>query len=49
MLGARPESLSRLIRDFENEGVAQFGTRQVVVPDLDALLDELTFEPSSRS
>jgi len=41
MLGTRPESLSRLIRDFATDGVAHFGPRQVVVPDLDALLDEL--------
>jgi len=41
MLGTRPESLSRLIRDFASDGVAHFGPREVVVPDLDALLDEL--------
>jgi CRP/FNR family transcriptional regulator len=45
MLGTRPESLSRLIRDFANDGVAHFGPREVVVPDLDALLDEL--EPAA--
>ena len=47
MLGARPESLSRLIRDFEDEGVAQFGQREIVVPDLDALLDLL--EPAAEA
>ena len=41
MLGTRPESLSRLIREFATDGVAHFGPREVVVPDLDALLDEL--------
>jgi CRP/FNR family transcriptional regulator len=41
MLGTRPESLSRLIRDFATDGVARFGPHEVVVPDLDALLDEL--------
>jgi len=41
MLGTRPETLSRLIRSFESEGIAQFGAREVVVPDLDALLDVL--------
>lgn len=41
MLGARPESLSRLIKAFESEGIARFGAREVVVPDLDVLLDEL--------
>jgi len=41
MLGTRPESLSRLIRDFATDGVAHFGPREVVVPDLDALLDEI--------
>ena len=41
MLGTRPESLSRLIRDFETEGIATFGTNAVVVPDLDVLMDQL--------
>ena len=41
MLGTRPESLSRLIRDFATDGVAHFGPREVVVPDLDVLLDEV--------
>jgi len=47
MLGTRPESLSRLIRDLETDGVAHFGARQIVVPDLDALLDEL--EPAAEA
>jgi CRP-like cAMP-binding protein len=41
MVGARPESLSRVLRDLEAEGVARFGSRQAVVPDLDALIDEV--------
>lgn len=41
MLGARPETLSRLIRDFGERGIAKFGARDVVVPDLDALIDEV--------
>ncbi|HJQ99077.1 MAG TPA: Crp/Fnr family transcriptional regulator [Candidatus Polarisedimenticolaceae bacterium] len=41
MLGARPESLSRLIKAFETEGIARFGTREVMVPDLDVLMDQL--------
>ena len=41
MLGTRPETVSRLIRDFAADGVAHFDQRQVVVPDLDVLLDEL--------
>jgi CRP/FNR family transcriptional regulator len=41
MLGARPESLSRLIKAFETEGIARFGAREVVVPDLDVLMDQL--------
>jgi CRP-like cAMP-binding protein len=47
MLGTRPESLSRLIRDFATDGVAHFGSREVIVPDLDALLDEL--EPAAEA
>jgi CRP/FNR family transcriptional regulator len=41
MLGTRPESLSRLIKVFETEGIARFGAREVVVPDLDVLMDQL--------
>lgn len=41
MLGARPESLSRALRQLENDGVARFEGRAVVIPDLDALIDEL--------
>lgn len=44
MLGARPESLSRMIRDFNDEGIARFGQRQVVVPDLDLLIDQIEEE-----
>lgn len=41
MVGARPESLSRVLHDLEQDGVARFAPRQAVVPDLDALLDEV--------
>jgi len=41
MLGTRPESLSRLIRDLATDGVAHFSPRHVLVPDLDVLLDEI--------
>lgn len=41
MVGARPESLSRVLRDLENDGVATFDRRQAVVPDLDLLIDEV--------
>jgi CRP/FNR family transcriptional regulator len=41
MVGARPESLSRVLRDLENDGVATFGRREAVIPDLDLLIDEV--------
>ena len=41
MVGARPESLSRVLRDLEDAGVARFAPREAVIPDLDALLDEV--------
>lgn len=44
MLGARPESLSRMIRDFHDAGIAKFGLREVVVPDLDLLIDQIEEE-----
>jgi CRP/FNR family transcriptional regulator len=39
MVAARPESLSRAIRELEDEEVATFNGRAVVVPDLDRLID----------
>jgi len=41
MLGARPESLSRAIRELSDAGVAVFRGRDVTIPDLDALIDEV--------
>jgi CRP/FNR family transcriptional regulator len=46
MVGARPESLSRVLRDLEEDGVARFAPRQAVIPDLDALLDEVEGDSS---
>jgi CRP-like cAMP-binding protein len=43
MLGARPESLSRAIRQLSDAGVARFEGRRVTIPDLDALIDEVEF------
>lgn len=39
MVGARPESISRVIKDFDRKGIASFEGRRVRVPDLDLLLD----------
>lgn len=44
MLGARPESISRAIRQFQDEKIAIFHAHDVVIPDLDALIDELERE-----
>ncbi|RMG45915.1 MAG: Crp/Fnr family transcriptional regulator [Acidobacteria bacterium] len=41
LLGVRPESVSRSIRQLEQDRVAKFHGRTVIVPDLDPLLDEL--------
>lgn len=41
MLGTRPESLSRALRQLGDDGVARVDGRRVIVPDLDALIDEL--------
>lgn len=40
-IGTRPESLSRAIRALENDGVASFHGKRVVIQDLDDLLDEV--------
>lgn len=47
MLSARPESLSRAIRQLSDAGVAVFDGRTVTVPDLDDLIDEL--EPAESN
>lgn len=40
-IGTRPESLSRAIRALENDRVATFHGKRVVIRDLDDLLDEV--------
>jgi CRP/FNR family transcriptional regulator len=46
LVGARPESLSRAIRALEDDDVACFRGRKVIVSDLDQLLDEVEQQPS---
>jgi CRP-like cAMP-binding protein len=41
LIAVRPETLSRLIRELEGDGIARFGFRNVRIPDLDLLLDEI--------
>ena len=41
MIGVRPESMSRLIRRFEDEGIAFFSGLRVHVPRLHILMDEI--------
>lgn len=41
VLGARPETVARIIHALEDDGVAFFSGRKVVIPDLDPLLDEI--------
>lgn len=41
MIGIRPESMSRTIRSFQEDDVARFSGRQVHVPSLTNLFDEL--------
>ncbi len=41
MIGTSPESMSRTIRKFEDEGVAQFTGRTVQVPKINNLLNEI--------
>ncbi len=44
MLGVRPETITRTIRELEDEGVASFNGREVAVPKLEKLLDVAGFE-----
>ena len=41
MLGSRTETIARIIQAFEKDDVARFSGRNVVIPDLDLLLDEI--------
>lgn len=42
MIGARHETLSRIIGRLESDGVARFSGRQVTIPSLDALSAEIS-------
>ena len=44
MIGIRPETLSRTIRQFEEDGIAEFSGRTVRVPEISSLLDEFEGE-----
>lgn len=41
MIGTRPETVARAVRGFEDDGIANFQGREVLVPNLDGLLNEL--------
>ena len=41
ILGSRPETVARIINALETDGVARFSGRNVIIPDLDPLLDEI--------
>ena len=41
MIGTRPESMSRAIRELGEEGIANFSGRTVHVPNVDNLFDEV--------
>ncbi|MFB3135749.1 MAG: helix-turn-helix domain-containing protein [Rhodospirillales bacterium] len=45
MIGIRPETMSRAIKQLEEDGVAYFSGRSVQVPDVKRLLREI--EPES--
>lgn len=47
LIAVRPETLSRVIRELESDGVATFSGRTVQITDLDRLLDEI--EPGEAS
>jgi hypothetical protein len=49
MVGARAETVTRTIRDLQDEGVARFCGRQVIVPELDRLLDIVGMDASGPS
>jgi CRP-like cAMP-binding protein len=44
MVGVRPETMSRTIRQLEDEGVAFFSGRKVRVPKLDTLIEQIDLD-----
>ncbi len=44
MIGVRPETMSRAIRKFEDDGIAYFSGRTVKVPDISVLFDQIDAE-----
>jgi CRP-like cAMP-binding protein len=44
MVGVRPETMSRTIRQLEDAGVAFFSGRKVRVPKIDALIDQIDLD-----
>ncbi len=38
-VGTRPETVSRIVRELGNDGIANFHRQQVDVPDIDRVLD----------
>jgi CRP-like cAMP-binding protein len=49
LIAVRPETLSRVIRDLESDGIASFSGRTVHIPDLDRLLDEIEITETSAA
>ena len=41
LIGTRPESLSRIIRNMEEDGIVSFSGRNVCIPEKEILLNEL--------
>lgn len=41
MIGVRPETMSRTIRQFEHDGLAQFSGRTVCLPSMNMLFEEI--------
>jgi CRP/FNR family transcriptional regulator len=49
LIGSRPESVTRAIRELERDGVAFFRHRHVSVPDMARLFDEANISVDHRT
>ncbi len=47
LIGARPESVTRTIRELEAEGIAIFRNREVTLPHLEQIIEILSSEPDA--
>ena len=49
LLGARPESVTRAIKDLEHDGIILFQGKDVSIPDLDQIMELINMDSVLKS